>query len=81
MKLIKNLPSKNTFLAYASYLFRLFPLHFLYKEHLRSWLADPQGRDQYVTYRSEEVEIHWHGKSSQCELADKPVRRILIYVG
>ncbi|EGO04783.1 hypothetical protein SERLA73DRAFT_173948 [Serpula lacrymans var. lacrymans S7.3] len=35
------------------------------KEHLRSWLADPLGRDQYVTYRGEDVEIRWHGKSSQ----------------
>ncbi|KAI0796282.1 translation initiation factor eIF-3b [Irpex lacteus] len=39
------------------------------KEHLRAWLGDPQGRDQYVTYRGEEVEVHWHGKPSQCEVA------------
>ncbi|KAF9240876.1 translation initiation factor eIF-3b [Melanogaster broomeanus] len=38
-------------------------------EHLRAWLADPQGRDQYVTYRGDDVEIHWHGKPSQCEIA------------
>ncbi|KAG6895997.1 hypothetical protein C0992_010972 [Termitomyces sp. T32_za158] len=42
------------------------------KEHLRAWLGDPQGRDQYVTYRHEDVEIHWHGKPSQSELAFKP---------
>ncbi|KAI0686490.1 translation initiation factor eIF-3b [Cytidiella melzeri] len=39
------------------------------KEHLRAWLGDPQGRDQYATYRGEEVQIHWHGKPSQCEIA------------
>lgn len=44
------------------------------QEHLRAWLADAQGRDQYVTYRGEDVEIWWHGKPSQSELAMKPVR-------
>ncbi|KAI0264241.1 translation initiation factor eIF-3b [Gloeopeniophorella convolvens] len=39
------------------------------KEHLRAWLADPQGRDQYVTYRGDEVSIRWHGRPSQCETA------------
>ncbi|KZT41396.1 translation initiation factor eIF-3b [Sistotremastrum suecicum HHB10207 ss-3] len=43
------------------------------KEHLRSWLADPHGRDQYATYRNEDVAIHWHGKPSQSEIAyEKP---------
>lgn len=46
----------------------------LSQEHLRAWLADPQGRDQYVTYRGEDVEIYWHGKPSQSEIAEKPVR-------
>ncbi|KAH8120396.1 translation initiation factor eIF-3b [Phellopilus nigrolimitatus] len=39
------------------------------KEHLRAWLADPQGRDQYVTYRGDDVGIHWQGKPSQSEVA------------
>ena len=39
------------------------------QEHLRAWLGDPQGRDQYATYRGDEVEIHWHGKPSQCEVS------------
>ncbi|TFY80481.1 hypothetical protein EWM64_g3531 [Hericium alpestre] len=39
------------------------------KEHLRAWLADPAGRDQYAIYRGDEVEIRWHGKPSQCETA------------
>lgn len=49
------------------------------QEHLRAWLADPQGRDQYVVYRGEDVEIFWHGKPSQCELAYKPVRALATY--
>ncbi|KAL5495196.1 PRT1 [Sanghuangporus weigelae] len=39
------------------------------KEHLRAWLADPQGRDQYVTYRQDDVTVHWHGKPSQSGVA------------
>ncbi|KAN0109913.1 Eukaryotic translation initiation factor eIF2A domain containing protein [Russula decolorans] len=39
------------------------------KEHLRAWLADSLGRDQYVTYRGDEVSIRWHGRPSQCEIA------------
>ncbi|KAJ7225418.1 eukaryotic translation initiation factor eIF2A-domain-containing protein [Mycena pura] len=50
------------------------------REHLRGWLADAQGRDQYVTYRGEDVEIHWHGKPSQSELAMKPDWKDFLYV-
>lgn len=39
------------------------------QEHLRAWLADSLGRDQYVTYRGDEVSIRWHGRPSQCEVA------------
>ncbi|KAJ7682801.1 eukaryotic translation initiation factor eIF2A-domain-containing protein [Mycena polygramma] len=39
------------------------------KEHLRAWLADPQGRDQYVTNRGAQVTIHWHGKRAQSGIA------------
>ncbi|KAF8216115.1 eukaryotic translation initiation factor eIF2A-domain-containing protein [Mycena galopus ATCC 62051] len=49
------------------------------REHLRAWLADPQGRDQYVTYRGEDVEIWWHGKPSQAELAMKPDWKDFLY--
>ena len=44
------------------------------------WLGDLQGRDQYVTYRGEEVEMHWHGKPSQCEVAHKRNVCQLIYL-
>ncbi|KAF9499756.1 translation initiation factor eIF-3b [Pleurotus eryngii] len=50
------------------------------REHLRAWLADSQGRDQYVTHRGEEVEIQWHGKPSQCEIAHKPKWEHFLYV-
>ncbi|KAF8198947.1 eukaryotic translation initiation factor eIF2A-domain-containing protein [Pholiota molesta] len=50
------------------------------REHLRAWLADPQGRDQYVTYRGDEVLINWHGKPSQSELAYKPDWKDFLYV-
>ncbi|KAH9029392.1 translation initiation factor eIF-3b [Lactarius hengduanensis] len=51
-------------------------------EHLRAWLADPQGRDQYVTYRGDEVSISWHGRPSQCEVAfeDNQNLRTKLYV-
>ncbi|OJT11372.1 Eukaryotic translation initiation factor 3 subunit B [Trametes pubescens] len=45
------------------------PEEYKAKEHLRAWLGDPQGRDQYATYRGDDVEVHWHGKPSQCEVA------------
>ncbi|KAH9976378.1 translation initiation factor eIF-3b [Lactifluus volemus] len=52
------------------------------KEHLRAWLADPLGRDQYVTYRGDEVSISWHGRPSQCEVAfeDNQNLRTELYV-
>ncbi|KAJ7619135.1 eukaryotic translation initiation factor eIF2A-domain-containing protein [Mycena polygramma] len=50
------------------------------REHLRAWLADSQGRDQYVTHRGEDVEIYWHGKPSQSELAMKPDWKEFLYV-
>ncbi len=33
------------------------------REHLRSWLADPSGRDQLVICRGDDVEIAWHNRS------------------
>jgi translation initiation factor 3 subunit B len=33
------------------------------KEHLRWWLGDPQGRDQFVMYRGENVGIYWNENS------------------
>ncbi|OZJ01882.1 hypothetical protein BZG36_05011 [Bifiguratus adelaidae] len=35
------------------------------KEHLRSWLTDPQSRDQFVMYRGDDVSIYWNRKSEQ----------------
>lgn len=40
-----------------------------YKEgpHLRSWLADQAGRDQFVTLRGDEVAVWWNRKSEPAE--------------
>ncbi|KAI0291251.1 translation initiation factor eIF-3b [Russula brevipes] len=54
------------------------------KEHLRAWLGDSLGRDQYVTYRGDEVSIRWHGRPSQCEVAHEDhqnLRTELLYGG
>lgn len=40
---------------------------FVEKDHLRSWLADPQGRDQYVTFRDAEVDVWWNGRNGAAE--------------
>lgn len=37
------------------------------KEHLRSWLMDPQARDQFVMYRGDDVSIYWNRKSEKPE--------------
>ncbi|KAF9056272.1 translation initiation factor eIF-3b [Panaeolus papilionaceus] len=50
------------------------------REHLRAWLTDEHGRDQYVTYRGDEVQIHWHGKPSRSEVAHKPDWKDFLYV-
>ncbi|KAK9695667.1 Translation initiation factor 3 subunit b [Basidiobolus ranarum] len=37
------------------------------KEHLRSWLTDPQARDQWAMYRGEEVSVFWNMKTEAPE--------------
>ena len=37
------------------------------KEHLRWWLGDPEGRDQFVLYRGENVGVFWNEKEDQPE--------------
>lgn len=39
------------------------------REDLNAWLADPQSRDQFLTYREDLTQISWHGKLSQREVA------------
>lgn len=36
-------------------------------EHLRSWMADYGGRDQFVMFRGDEVSINWNRKADQPE--------------
>jgi len=44
------------------------------QEHLRAWLADPQGRDQYVLFHRDDVTIYWHGKPAATEVVvERPV--------
>ena len=37
------------------------------KEHLRWWLGDPNGRDQFVMYRGESVGVFWNKKKDPPE--------------
>ncbi|MCJ1243835.1 Translation initiation factor 3 subunit b [Trapelia coarctata] len=37
------------------------------KEHLRSWLGDPNSRDQFVMYRGESVGVFWNRKKEAPE--------------
>lgn len=38
------------------------------KEHLRWWLGDPNGRDQFVLYRGDSVAVFWNKKKDNPEL-------------
>ncbi|WVN88686.1 eukaryotic translation initiation factor 3 subunit B [Cryptococcus depauperatus CBS 7841] len=40
------------------------------KNHLRSWLGDRSGRDQYLTFQDTDVSLWWNGKNGVAE----PVR-------
>ena len=40
------------------------------KDHLRSWLGDAAGRDQYLTFRDSDVNVFWNGRNGNAE----PVR-------
>ena len=33
------------------------------REHIRSWLKDPQGRDQFLLYRNEELSVCWNRRT------------------
>ncbi|KAK8846741.1 eukaryotic translation initiation factor 3 subunit B [Kwoniella newhampshirensis] len=37
------------------------------KDHLRSWLGDSAGRDQYLTFRDTDVSIWWNGRNGAAE--------------
>jgi translation initiation factor 3 subunit B len=37
------------------------------KEHLRSWLGDPNARDQFALYRNDKVGVFWNNKSNPPE--------------
>ncbi|KAL3476780.1 eukaryotic translation initiation factor 3 subunit B [Aspergillus californicus] len=37
---------------------------FAEKEHLRSWIGDPNARDQFALYRGDKVGVFWNNKSN-----------------
>ncbi|KAL1409773.1 Translation initiation factor 3 subunit b [Vanrija albida] len=37
------------------------------KGHLRSWLGDAAGRDQYLTFRDQDVNLFWNGRNGNAE--------------
>lgn len=43
------------------------------QEHLRSWLTDPQARDQFVLYRADDVVIFWNKKTEPPEEVHKRI--------
>ena len=49
------------------------------QEHLRAWVADPQGRDQFVTYNGDEITIFWHSKKAQQVDESRKVRSAVIH--
>ncbi|KAF3926348.1 hypothetical protein AA313_de0202185 [Arthrobotrys entomopaga] len=42
---------------------------FVEQEHLRSWLGDPRGRDQFVLFRGDTVGVHYNNKKDAPEMA------------
>jgi translation initiation factor 3 subunit B len=41
------------------------------RSHLKSWLADPQGRDQMIIYQGDDVKVAWHGRNGAPDVAHK----------
>jgi translation initiation factor 3 subunit B len=37
------------------------------RDHLRSWLSDSAGRDQYITFRDQDVNLWWNGRDGTAE--------------
>ena len=48
--------------------------------HLRSWLADPSGRDQLVICHRDDVQIAWHNRTTGPEVAHSRTRWTESYV-
>lgn len=47
---------------------------FVAKEHLKSWLLDPRGRDQFAVMRGEETAIFWNSKPEEELIYTRAVR-------
>ncbi|KAK6404630.1 Translation initiation factor 3 subunit b, partial [Oleoguttula sp. CCFEE 5521] len=46
--------------------------HFEEKEHLRWWLGDPEGRDQFIMFKADDVGVYWNEKD---DVPDQIVNR------
>ena len=47
------------------------------QDHLRSWLGDVLGRDQYLTFRDQDVNVWWNGRNGVAEpvkVDGKPIK-------
>ena len=47
------------------------------QDHLRSWLGDVLGRDQYLTFRDQDVNVWWNGRNGVAEpvkVEGKPIK-------
>ncbi|RXK42219.1 hypothetical protein M231_00577 [Tremella mesenterica] len=44
---------------------------FVERENMRSWLADPLGRDQYLTLRDNDANLYWNGRNGVSEVVRK----------
>ncbi|KAI8459008.1 translation initiation factor eIF-3 subunit 9 [Phakopsora pachyrhizi] len=42
--------------------------------HMKSWLADPQNRDQMIIYQGDDVKVAWQARNGSPEIAHKRVK-------
>ncbi|KAK4553031.1 Translation initiation factor 3 subunit b [Recurvomyces mirabilis] len=47
------------------------------KEHLRSWVGDVEGRDQFVMYRGDNVGVYWNEREDQPEPVRTPAGQVV----
>ncbi|KAI8362858.1 translation initiation factor eIF-3b [Mortierella sp. GBAus27b] len=53
---------------------------FTEKEHIKSWLADELGRDQFVVYRHQDVAVLWNMQKEQPQVAHSKTHWTEFYV-
>ena len=45
----------------------IYTVKLTFQDHLRSWLGDSQGRDQFLTFRDTDVNVNWNGRNGNIE--------------